>query len=788
MNNKLKLILKITLPLVFVYIMLFAYMRHDLNSRIKELEHQQLENLKIHYNLTTKYFRDLADTVVAMIKNDKTAINLIQKLNPLPQNSKEAQKYRKMLYIHLLGLYHELVKKGVLQVHFLNSKTITTLRMHKPSQYGDDLSTFKYSMRIANETKKPVSGLEKGRTSPSYRNVRPIFAKDGTFLGIIDIAFAPEVIQENLSHYSKIHSHFILDKKLFKGKKWQRNDLKDDYKPSLENPDFLEFIYHSKSTGKNTSHPLIRQLIQNYQQTIIEKMNKRVTFSLYRDYDDTALIASFLPLKNIQGEVIAYLVSYIESQTLHLMLKDYYMAHFVVIVILLLVGFITFKTVQHQIQIAKEKAKYYTLSQYDTLTGLPNRTLFFDRLKMAKEKAKRYNKKFALLFIDLDNFKEINDINGHDEGDELLQQVAKQLKRVIREEDTLARLGGDEFTIILEEIKKTSDIDTVTSKILSLFKKPIELKHNKHFVSASIGISVYPDDTTELKDLLKFADTAMYKAKQAGKNRVAFYSKEMSDEIIERNALLAQMHKALENGDFIVYYQPQIDIETNKLYGLEALVRWNDPQGTIITPATFIPLAEESGFIIKLDKYVMQQAMQQIVSWYKEGFNPGNISLNLSMKQLEKKDFISVLENLLKETGCKAEWITLEVTEGHIMTNPDLAIETLQKIHAMGITISIDDFGTGYSSLSYLKKLPINKLKIDQSFVKELPNDQEDAKIVKIIIGLGKSLEMEIIAEGVEKEEQEEFLLQNGCHIIQGYLHSKPISAEEIKTKFLLSS
>ena len=788
MKQKLKLIFKITVPLVFIYLLLFMYMRYDLHKRITELEQQQLANLKIHYQLTTKFFRDYADNVASTIQNDALALELIKKLNVLDQNSKEAQKYRQKLYAHLKGFYQEWHRKGVLQVHFLNTNTVTTLRLHKPSKDGDDLTHFKYSMRVANETKKPISGLERGRTSPSYRDVRPIFANGGEFLGIVDVAFAPEMIQENLSNYSKIHSHFILDKNLFQGKKWNRNDLRDDYKQSLENQNFLEFVYHKEKGKGLASHVLIKQLIREHQDTINAMMEKRVAFSLYHNFDDTALIASFLPLKNIQGKVIAYLVSYVNSPTLHLMLQDYYMAHFVAVMVLLLVGFITYKTIQHQVQIEKERSKYYTLAQFDTLTGLPNRTLFFDRLKMAKEEAKRHNMKFALLFIDLDNFKEVNDVYGHDEGDELLRQVAKRLQTTVRKEDTLARLGGDEFTIILEDIKTIHDIYTVTTKILSLFKEPLILQHGKHYVGASIGVSVYPDDTSELKDIIKFSDTAMYKAKEAGKNRVAFYSKEMSDEIIERNNLLTKMHKSLENEEFIVYYQPQIDARTNEITGLEALVRWNNPQDGIVPPSKFIPLAEESGFIIELDHYVMLHAMEQIVSWYKKGLNPGKISLNLSTRQLENKGFVHRLLGLMKSTGCKPQWITLEVTEGHIMLNPDLAINVLQKIDAMGITVAIDDFGTGYSSLAYLKRLPIKKLKIDQSFVTELPNDEEDVKIVKTIIGLGKSLEMELIAEGVEEKEQKDFLVENGCHIIQGYFYSKPLPAKDIEKTFLLKS
>jgi len=281
---------------------------------------------------------------------------------------------------------------------------------------------------------------------------------------------------------------------------------------------------------------------------------------------------------------------------------------------------------------------------------------------------------------------------------------------------------------------------------------------------------------------LKYADAAMYKAKDEGRNNFQFYSAEMTERAFEHVAMEASLRQALEKEEFIVYYQPQMDGIEDKLIGMEALVRWKHPTMGLVSPAKFIPIAEETGLIVPLDQWVMKTAMRQIVQWYEKGFNPGVLALNLAMKQLQQKDFITMFESLIQETGCKPEWLELEVTEGQIMLNPEDAVATLSEISDMGIELAIDDFGTGYSSLSYLKRLPIDKLKIDQSFVRELPYDEEDAAIAKAVIALSQSLNLSVIAEGVETVAQKDFLIENGCKNIQGYFYGRPMPAEEMKT------
>ena len=433
-----------------------------------------------------------------------------------------------------------------------------------------------------------------------------------------------------------------------------------------------------------------------------------------------------------------------------------------------------------QENLRKEKEKFDYLAHHDALTGLPNRILFNDRLEKAIGTAKRAQKKIALLFIDLDHFKKINDSLGHDIGDIVLNTVTNRLKKTLRDEDTLARLGGDEFTIILEELNEAEDASRIASKILHSLAEVIEFDDHKLYVSSSIGISIYPNDGLSANNLLKFADSAMYKAKDEGRNNYQYYNAKMTEMAFERVEMEASLREALTKEEFIVYYQPQVDGLTDKIIGMEALVRWQHPTMGLVSPARFIPLAESTGLIVQLDRYVMKTALAQFVKWYKKDLNPGVLAINLAIKQLHQEDFQDMLEALLRESGCKAEWIELEVTESQIMTHPEEAITKLKYISDLGIKLAIDDFGTGYSSLAYLKRLPIDKLKIDQTFIRELPNDEEDASITRAVIALAKSLKLQVIAEGVETQEQKDFIVENGCNNIQGYFYSKAIPAEEI--------
>ncbi|PHS37840.1 MAG: hypothetical protein COB07_09855 [Sulfurovum sp.] len=438
-----------------------------------------------------------------------------------------------------------------------------------------------------------------------------------------------------------------------------------------------------------------------------------------------------------------------------------------------------------QLKYSQQAQEIQHQAHHDALTGLPNRVLFADRLEQGIKKAERHQRGLALFFIDLDKFKHINDSLGHGVGDNVLKAVAKRLEGIIRKEDTLARLSGDEFTVIIEDLAHPEDASILANKILGVLSEPMYIDDHMLYVAGSIGISLYPKDAKDAQYLLKYADTAMYKAKEEGRNNYQFYSSGMTAFALEHMEMKTALRHAIDNDEFIIHYQPQINACTDKLVGVEALVRWQHPTLGLLSPDRFIPLAEETGMIVNIDQWVMKTAMKQVSKWYESGLNPGVLAINLSIKQLECDGFLFKIEERLKKYHFKAEWLELEITEGQMMKKPDEVISKLTQINNLGIGISIDDFGTGYSSLALLKRLPINRLKIDRSFVQDIPSDEEDAAIVKAIIALAGSLNLDLIAEGVETLEQKEFLMENGCVKIQGHYYSRPLPAEKMKEMLL---
>ena len=420
------------------------------------------------------------------------------------------------------------------------------------------------------------------------------------------------------------------------------------------------------------------------------------------------------------------------------------------------------------------------LANYDALTGLPNRTLFRDRLIHAVAQAHRNNRLVALLFLDLDRFKMINDSLGHHAGDALLQAVAHRLQSNAREEDTVARLGGDEFTIILEGIRDSDDATTVARKILDVMGQPFYLDRQEVFVTTSIGITIYPLDAMDIDDLLKYADTAMYGAKEQGPNNYKFYTADMNAKAIEYLVMENSMRHALERNEFELHYQPQVDLHSRDITGVEALLRWNHPELGFLYPSHFMALAEETGLIISIGEWVLRAACAQGVEWRVLGLPPMRIAVNLSARQFRQNNLVNVVSSAIQESGFNAQFLELEITESFLLDNVDAAIATLQNLHNLGVQLSIDDFGTGYSSLSYLKKFPLNSLKIDQSFVKDLSTDPDDSAIAEAIVALAQSLRLRVMAEGVETKEQWYFLRTRGCDQAQGFLISEPLPASAI--------
>lgn len=431
-------------------------------------------------------------------------------------------------------------------------------------------------------------------------------------------------------------------------------------------------------------------------------------------------------------------------------------------------------------QLQQQKNRLDHQAHHDALTGLPNRVLLTDRLNQAIKQAQREKHKVAVLFIDLDRFKEINDSLGHSVGDEVLIQIARRLKSTIRNVDTVVRLGGDEFTIILANVQRTASVIEVGQKLIEVLGQKIIHGDHELYITASIGISLYPDDGDNTEILLRNSDSAMYQAKDFGRNNYQFYTQKMTEQAFERILMEKNLRRALENDEFIVYFQSQYNSRTEKFIGMEVLLRWQHPDLGLVSPAKFIPIAEDTGLIVDIGWQVMDKVIQQMMSWDRENLAHGLLSINLSVKQIQQKDFIEKILEGLEKYQYRPENIQFEVTESYIITDPELAIKTLKQLKDLGFTLSIDDFGTGYSSLSYLKRLPIDELKIDQSFVRDVPGDEEDEAIVRSVISLAQSMNLNVIAEGVETSEQQAFLLAENCDNIQGYLVQRPVNAEKM--------
>lgn len=420
----------------------------------------------------------------------------------------------------------------------------------------------------------------------------------------------------------------------------------------------------------------------------------------------------------------------------------------------------------------------WEIAHHDSLTGLPNRMLLHDRLEQVLASGQRNNHQAAVMFLDLDHFKKINDTLGHAIGDELLKQVAQRLTGVVRAVDTVSRIGGDEFVILLHEISSVGDALLVAEKILAVLEPAIMIEKHSLQVTPSIGISIYPDDASDTLVLMKNADAAMYHAKDAGRNTFRLYSSKMDEQASRFFAIEQRLHQAIKTGQMVLHYQPLIDWGSRTVCGMEALVRWNDPVHGLVMPNDFISIAEETGLIVPLGEWVLAEALRQNRLWQEEGRRVVPISVNLSPRQFRQPGLADTVRRILLETGQPANFLELEITESSLMHDANETTSILDELAALGVRIAIDDFGTGYSSLSYLKRFHVHKLKIDQSFVCDVTTDADDVAIVTAVVGLAESMGLETIAEGVERLDQLNALIRLGCHKFQGYLFSSPLPAE----------
>jgi diguanylate cyclase (GGDEF)-like protein len=437
---------------------------------------------------------------------------------------------------------------------------------------------------------------------------------------------------------------------------------------------------------------------------------------------------------------------------------------------------------RHRREIEKNEAVIKHQAYHDALTGLPNRALIKERLQETVESSRETGVPFAVMFLDLDRFKIVNDSLGHAIGDLLLIEVAQRLRGCVLAGHTVARLGGDEFVVLLPAAEEERDVTAVAEAILEALQTPFQIEGHELFLTTSIGVAMYPTHGSTVDLLIQHADTAMYRAKERG-NRYKFYANEYHEIVSEQWTMERNLRGALERGEFLLHYQPKVDLQSGAVVGAEALVRWHHPVLGMLSPAKFIPLAEETGLIIPLGRWVLREACRQLKAWQEQGHRGLQIAVNLSIRQFQQKDIVEDIQRVLEESGVEPEFLELELTESMVMKAPEQARETLQRLKELGVQLSIDDFGTGYSSLSYLRSFPVDKLKIAREFIHDIP-DRDGEQIVNAVIQLAHSLKLQVIAEGVERQEQVEMLRAAGCDEGQGYLFCRPLPPQELEGKF----
>lgn len=699
-------------------------------------------------SLTVSHDKEI---IQSLIKNDSTLMQLDSLSNTLKENSS------------LKNIWFQVIdKQGI------------SLYRNWTNKKGDNLLKARLDVVQMIKDPKVISSISTGKFDMTFKTMVPVY-KDEKFIGIVETIARFNSIAVKMNELGN-ETLILVDK---------------SYKKQLTKAFTNTFIGDYYVANVNADKNLLDIYKKDYNDTLLNlssylvDKNNSILFTTYHLLD--------LNKKKMGYFILAKNLSDIDMQDIELSNKKIIYA--LIVLALIIIGFSYYiyaikyqKFIEYHNEKLEEDVRSRTkelehVAHHDALTNLPNRVLFLDRLRQSLIYSKRNKVNTFVLFLDLDRFKEVNDTYGHDIGDELLKKVAQRLKNSLRNEDTVARLGGDEFTIIVRDVTYNNMLE-IAKKIIDNMKIPFFIGNLKLYSTFSIGISSYPNDGENAEDLLKYADTAMYTAKETGKNNFRFYNEEMSELTKERITLERDIKSALDRHEFEVYFQPKINATTDKVIGLEALIRWNHPSKGLVFPDSFIPFAEETGLVKYIDKFMRKETLKITKKWLDLGIDFGKVSFNASVVDLHDFTYVESLKNEIDEIGYDASLLELEILESQSMKEEDKVVSILKEIKTLGVKITVDDFGTGYSSLSYIKNLPIDKLKIDRSFVKDLPLNKDSIAIVRTIITLAKNLNLEVVAEGVETETQVKFLLNEGCEEMQGYYYSKPISAKELEKQF----
>ena len=736
---------------------------------------QKVDNLKTQRYLKTAIaMKKDAQTVIHNKSNEILVVALTLSRDKSLEENLVKKEYNKIHLRDLSSLLERYTPLHDIWFQVIDSNGVSLYRSWT-DKHGDNIADVRKDIAKIVEVPKIISTLSVGKFALSFKSIVPIFDSYGRFIGMVEaIASAKTLIPMLETHGDD--SVVLIDKRY-------KKQLSEAKKP---------LMVEGYNIAGESSNNLILQIIRrkgvehflNLEMYDLDEEDEYL-FTLVKvndtiDKHPMAYIILAKPLANIDMRDI-----YQTRDNLIRTLTIFFFFLLVFIYIIYTVNYKKFVEEQNELleesveekteELQKQNKKMIYLAHHDRLTGLSNKNLFLDRLDQAIKQAKRARNSLAVLFLDLDRFKEINDSYGHDVGDKLLQEVAKRLESVIRDEDSIARISGDEYTILLQNTNQINVIKVI-DKICDEMRQTFRIAGFEINISFSIGISIFRQDGDTAEILLRNADTAMYKAKETGRNNFKFYNEEMTALVSRRLELDKEIRRGLKNGEFEAYFQPKVDAKRMKIYGLEALIRWRHPTKGYVSPGEFIPFAEEIGLIVDIDSFMLETCVRQLVIWQNNGYKTGKISINISTKKLESDDFRGELFRLIEKYKVDTRFLELEILESQIMSNPEKSIDIMSSIRSLGISLSIDDFGTGYSSLSYLKKLPVSTLKIDRSFIIDVPRNEDDVAIVRMIIALAKSLGLNTVAEGAESESQVEFLVQEGCPIIQGYYYSKPLS------------
>lgn len=762
------IISKKILLMIFVYLLTFIvggtfYM------------YQQDKDLKVEkYKALSFHMQEIATGLIAEKEKESLLISLAFSDNEKIKQALLTNDANQLSFNHMTNHLSQYIGIENLWVQLINAQGESVYRTWT-SKKGDSLLTARLDVASMLQTKKLKSYISTGKFSMAFKAMMPVM--DGeNFIGII----------ESIMRFDDLLA-------ILKGKGYEALLLVDKrYKQQLTQAKENMFIEQYFLATSNASHKILERL----------KMNKIENYITMIDYfidEQEDLLFTTKHIKSVDGEEMGYLIlAYPLSAIDFTFIRAERNKTLFIMCILLIVflGFLYYiytvqykRFIEKQNSVLSKKVKEKTRSLqhkalHDGLTNLPNRILLLKMLQSSLKASKEKSESLYVLFLDLDRFKEINDTYGHTIGDKLLQNVGIRIGDVLRYSDILARVSGDEFVVVLKQTEKEEAIKTLDA-LMTVMKKPITIENIELFISISIGVSHFPTHGQHAKVLIRQADTAMYQAKKMGKNNYQFYENSMTEIMLKRQEISRDLQKALLNKEFEVYYQPKVNTALKKVVGLESLIRWNHPLRGTLYPSDFIALAEEIGLIIQIDEFVRETAFSQVSQWQSEGIDTGVLSLNISTKQLESKSFLSRLDAAINKVGMNVSSLELEVLENQIIKDIDYGISILQSIKERGIKISIDDFGTGYSSLSYLQKLPVDILKIDRSFTKNLFDDQNGMEIVRTIVTLAKNLGLDVIAEGVETKAHMNCLIQEGCDVMQGYYFAKPMKSNECK-KFLL--